>query len=352
MANIEQLIREDLHDFTPYSSARMEASQGRIWLNANESPCQLIDADPTLTLNRYPQKQPDALLSSLANYYNVTPKNLLVTRGSDEGIDLLIRCFCRPQLDSIIICPPTFGMYAVAAKLQAARLINVPLIGDNYALDVDGIIAQRDNNVKLIFLCSPNNPTGTSIALDDVQRLCQAYADSALIIIDEAYVEFSSQGSYVRLLSQYDNLVILRTLSKAFALAGLRVGCALANAAIITWLNRLLAPYPLPTPSLQLAQQALMPDAIVRMRQHVANCIEQRGWLVSELNALSIVKHITPSEANFLLISFTHDVESACRAQGIILRDMGTRIKHPHTLRISIGTHEENQILINQLKQL
>ncbi|PCI36505.1 MAG: histidinol-phosphate aminotransferase, partial [Thiotrichales bacterium] len=196
MNSIDKLIRSDLSDFKPYSSARHEAFEGKVWLNANESPWENnTNNTDACNLNRYPEQQPEELIAVLAHYYATAKDQILITRGSDEGIDLLTRLFCKPYADSILICPPTFGMYEVSGKLQAASIIKVLLVGEDFCLDIANILESLNGSLKLIFLCSPNNPTGNSLKIDDVLQICEASSGKAIVVVDEAYVEFANSKS-------------------------------------------------------------------------------------------------------------------------------------------------------------
>ena len=188
MNNIDGLIRDDLRNFSPYSSARNEAKAGRVWLNANELPWDSKNELEQVSLNRYPGQQPEALINKLAEYYAVDKEQLLLTRGSDEGIDLLVRLFCSAGDDGVIVCPPTFGMYEVCAKIQGAQVFKVPLIKESFELDLNAVLSQWNPKIKIVFLCSPNNPTGNLISADKIIQLCEKLAGKAIIVVDEAYI--------------------------------------------------------------------------------------------------------------------------------------------------------------------
>ena len=257
--SILDLARPEILALQPYSSARLEAGAAEIMLNANEAPWPPAGsaADSRgAPLNRYPDPQPSQLLARLAELYAVDSSEVLVGRGSDEAIDLLVRAFCRPGIDAVAIQPPTFGMYAVCAAVQGAMLVELPL-DKRFEVDVDTLIEKLPASVRLVFICSPNNPTGASIAADDISRLAFALRKRALVIVDEAYVEFAEMPSAAALVARHENLGVLRTLSKAWALAGARIGCLLARAEIVALLRRIMPPYPLPTPSVTAALAAL-----------------------------------------------------------------------------------------------
>ncbi len=222
--SVLDLARPEIRALKPYSSARMEASGGSVLLNANESPWPAVMAGG-IALNRYPDPQPDELIRALADLYGVAPARVLAGRGSDEAIDLLVRLFCRAGQDAVAICPPTFGMYAVSAAIQGAAIVEVPLRGD-FSLDADALLAHVDANVKIVFLCSPNNPTGNLVPLATISHIVATLAGRAIVVVDEAYIEFAGTSSAATLLDRYDNLAVLRTLSKAHALAAARIGVA------------------------------------------------------------------------------------------------------------------------------
>jgi histidinol-phosphate aminotransferase len=344
---ILQLARPEILALTPYSSARKESSGGRLWLDANENP-ETPSAHRPL-LNRYPEPQPVGLVSQLAALYGVAPTNLLVTRGSDEGIDLLLRAFCRAGRDAILVTPPTYGMYAVSAAIQGARVVSVPLVREqDFSLDAAAVIraASADASVKLVFLCSPNNPTGQLLARDAVVRVTRDLAGRAVVVVDEAYIEFSGQPSLVPEMAALPNLVVLRTLSKAHGLAGARVGSTIASSAIISLLQKIIPPYPIPEPVIMAASAALIPAAIDATRSAVLKIIAERERLASTLRQLPSVRRVWPSDANFLLVR-VDDVPAIMakgRATGIIWRDRSKDVSN--ALRITIGIRSENDATI------
>jgi histidinol-phosphate aminotransferase len=317
----------------------MEASGGQVFLNANESPWASNGDD--LGCNRYPDPQPAALVDALASLYGVQREQLLVGRGSDEAIDLLVRAFCRAGEDAILIQPPTFGMYAVCAHIQNAGVIEVALAAD-FTLDVDAVLAAVTPAVKLVFICSPNNPTGQTVPRAAVERLVQALAGRAVLVVDEAYVEFAEAGSVADLIGQYDNLAILRTLSKAWALAGVRVGTLLAHADVIALLRRIMPPYPLPLPCVAAALTALSAPSVAA--EHIAVIDEQRGVMRAALARVAGVREVLPSQANFLAVRFDDAgaVYQRLLAAGIVVRDVRRYPNLADALRITIGTPAEN----------
>ncbi|WP_130618269.1 histidinol-phosphate transaminase [Dyella amyloliquefaciens] len=348
--SIVDIARPEIRAMQPYSSARMEASGGAILLNANESSWASPGGD-ALECNRYPEPQPPALIEALATLYGVRLTQVLVGRGSDEAIDLLVRAFCRAGQDAIAIQPPTFGMYAVCARIQNAAVVEIPL-ADDFSLDVDAVLAAVTPAVKLVFVCAPNNPTGQQVTLAQVERLAQSLSGRALLVVDEAYIEFSDLLSAAPLIDRYDNLAVLRTLSKAWALAGARIGTLLAGEDVIALLRRIIAPYPLPRPCVALALQALSAEGQAQARQHIAIVREQRERMAAALAALPGVRAVLPSQANFLAVRWDDPatVYQSLLDAGIVVRDVR---RYPHlgdALRITIGSAEENDRLLAVLR--
>ena len=351
---INNLIREDLRDLPAYASARVEASGGTLFFNANELPwgtC-LSDDDSCFPLNRYPEPQPQALLQILADYYQVAPTQILMTRGADEGIELLIRLFCLPRRDSIIICPPTFAMYAFSATINATDVISIPLTEPTFDVPVAAILAQIQKETKCVFLCSPNNPTGNLLSQEKLLSLCEQLASRALLIVDEAYLEFAGVASLACHISQYPNLVILRTLSKAVGKAATRIGSIIACPAIIQALRHIMAPYPIPMPCVVDALSAFSDSACKRRQIQIKTIRKARDELAIALETLPIVETVWPSDANYLLVQFNCDVMTPCQAKGIILRNMESKLKRKHCVRISIGRADENKYLMQTLSQV
>jgi histidinol-phosphate aminotransferase len=342
------LIRPEILALTPYSSARKEAKASHelaqmVWLDANENPETPV-THGTL-LNRYPEPQPPDLLAQLSSYYAVAAETILVTRGSDEGIDLLLRAFCRAGQDSILITPPTYGMYAVSAAIQNARVVTVPLIAkNNFSLDAGGVLAAAVPAVKLVFLCSPNNPTGALLDRTEVLRLTKALLGRAVIVVDEAYLEFAGTRSLTEELGANPNLVVLRTLSKAFGLAGVRCGVTIASPALIGVLQKIIAPYPVPTPVRQAALFALSAHGLAAARDSVQGLVAERKRLAAALAALPAVRRVWPSDSNFLLFEVIDSarVMSATRAAGVVLRDRSRDHGLANCVRMTMGTPGEN----------
>ncbi len=372
MTPLEQtlsLVRPEILALTPYSSARKEAKADggarpepvrKIWLDANENP-ETPSAHRPL-FNRYPDPQPPDLIARLASLYAVDPAQILVTRGSDEGIDLLLRTFCRAGQDAILITPPTYGMYVVAAGIQNARVVTVPLIREqNFALNTEALVAAGlaapkpadagEGRVKLVFLCSPNNPTGGLLDRTAVLRVTRALAGLAVVVVDEAYVDFSEVPSLAGEVASLPNLVVLRTLSKAFGLAGARVGTTIADPAVIGVLQKVIAPYPVPAPVLQAALTALSPDGLAAARASVGAIVAERARLAAALVGLPAVKKVWPSDANYLLVEVADAARlmAAGRAAGVIWRDRSKDV--PSTIRITVGTADENNTTLEVLSR-
>ena len=349
--SVLDLARAEIRTMEPYSSARMEASGGQVLLNANES-AWAPPGDGGLGCNRYPEPQPAALVDALADLYAVRREQLLVGRGSDEAIDLLVRAFCRAGEDAILIQPPTFGMYAVCAKIQNADVIEVPLAAD-FTLDVDAVLAALTPAVKLVFICTPNNPTGQCVPRASVERLVQALAGRALLVVDEAYVEFAETGSVAELIDRYDNLAVLRTLSKAWALAGARIGSLLANAEVIALLRRIIPPYPLPLPCVAAALSALSAPGQASARGHLVIVREQRDLMHDALACLPGVRDVLSSQANFLAVRFdgAGAIYQRLLAAGIVVRDVRRYANLDDALRITIGTPAENARVLAVLQE-
>ena len=351
--SVLELARPEILALQAYSSARRESGEAEIMLNANEAPWPppgVLAGARGRALNRYPDPQPERLLDRLAELYGVKRNQVLAGRGSDEAIDLLVRAFCKPGRDAIALSPPTFGMYKVCAGVQGAACIEIPLKQD-FSVDVDGLCERLPDSVKIVFLCSPNNPTGGSTALVEIEKIAYAMRGRALVIVDEAYIEFSEQQSATCLLPHHENLGVLRTLSKAWALAGARIGCLLAAEEIITLLRKIMPPYPLPTPSVAVALAALTADGMALTNQRIALIVAERERMAAALRRLPCVLDVLPSTANFLCVRFD-DATKIYRkfaANGVIVRDVGRYPGLSDCLRLSIGSREENSRLLNCL---
>jgi histidinol-phosphate aminotransferase len=300
-------------------------------------------------LNRYPEPQPELLIERLAKLYEVPAASVLATRGSDEAIDVLSRIYLRCGTDAILQCTPSFGMYQVAARIQGAEVIEVPLERERgWALDPARVLAAWQPHVKLLYLCSPNNPTGNLLDSAALEDLCRALDGKAIIVIDEAYIEWSRAASLSRWMTRFATLAILRTLSKAHALAGARVGALLASPQLIELAKRIIPPYSLAGPSVEAALRALDPAEIALGRAKLDSLLTEREYLARGLAASPWVERVWPSDANFLLI----DCRDADRfmqhtlAGGLIVRDLRAHPSLPHSLRVSVGTRAQNDALL------
>lgn len=354
MNKLSHLIRPDLRKFNAYRSARDEAKHGKIWLNANESPYDDELQDHVL-INRYPEKQPKKLIKELALMYQVEEKQIVLSRGSDEAIDLLTRLFCIAGKDAIMTCPPTFGMYSVYAQLQGASVIEIPLSKESgYQLNVSSILSGWEPHVKIIFLCSPNNPTGNLLKHEDILYLCNHFSNKSIIVVDEAYIEYADEKSLSGYINQYDNLVILRTLSKAYGLAGIRCGLLLAQENLVQWIMKIMAPYPLPSLTITTIAKKISPHQLRQVHQQIEDVKSQRKYLFNALKKMSFVKRVLPSAANFLLIEMDNaqKIMNECENHGIIIRSMRGKLGIENCVRISIGLPDENMQLINVLKKV
>ncbi|ENM3873511.1 histidinol-phosphate transaminase [Vibrio cholerae] len=333
---MEKLARQQIQALTPYLSARRIGGSGDVWLNANESPFNNEYKTDFARLNRYSDCQPKAMIQAYANYAGVQPEQVLTSRGADEGIELLIRAFCEPNQDAILFCPPTYGMYAISAETFGVERKKVPLTAD-WQLDLPSIEANLDR-VKLVFVCSPNNPTGNLVKRADIIKLLEMTQDRAIVVMDEAYIDFCPEASTVDLLAQYPNVAILRTLSKAFALAGLRCGFTLANAELINVLLKVIAPYPVPVPVAEIAVQALSEAGLARAKYQVLDLGANRAYLQVGLSMVPDVQ-VFEGWGNYLLVKFPdgNALFKAAWEHGIILRNSPIE----NCVRISVGNREE-----------
>lgn len=357
MSWIQSMLRPHLRSFTPYASARRSMSGGSIWLNANESPYGRTYTVASEDLNRYPDFQNQTLNRAYADYAGVQPQQVVSHRGSDESIELLIRTFCEPGRDQILICPPTYGMYAISAAINHNQTITVPLQPADWQLDLAGIeaaLADANNSIKVVFLCNPSNPLGNQLRQQDMERVLALCAGKALVVVDEAYIEFvdaPATTTMARYLEQYDNLVVMRTLSKAFGLAGIRVGFTLANQAIVEALLPVLAPYPLPDVSVQIARQALTLDERLVTRQNTIEIVAEREVLLTTLPTFPWVRSMVPSVTNFILLQVAeaNALMQHCQNAGILLRNQSAQLGLDDCVRITVGSPEENERLLEVL---
>ncbi len=350
MSSARQLARPQVRDLRPYVAANY--ADGLVRLNANETPWPAPGGETT-DLNRYPPERPDALRAKLADYYNVEADEVLVTRGSSEAIDLLIRGFCTAGEDAVVICPPTFGMYRVYADIQGARVHEIPLREDQgYALDADEIARNWPEDGKLLFICSPNNPTGNSFDAEQLKLLCGLLHGRALVVLDAAYAEFCDNDTSIDVLNENDNVVVLRTLSKAFGLAGARCGVMLGPDDIVGMLSCIMPPYSFSTPCIEAVSACLTPDARNKVSERCDALKSERNRLSAALDKLPDVEKVFPSDANFLLVKVTDPkrIQDAAEQGGVLIRNFGWEL--PGCLRITVGTPEQNDQLIKSLEKL
>lgn len=343
--DINQIIRTNIKNLKPYSSARDEfKGEASVYLDANENA---FGSPLPQSFNRYPDPMQYDVKMRLSEIKGVPARNIFLGNGSDEAIDILFRSFCEPGIDNVIIVPPTYGMYEVSANINNIALKKVPLTAA-YQLNLEGIAEAIDKNTKLIFICSPNNPTGNSINREDIETILTNF--SGIVIIDEAYINYSRQKTFIQELTEYANLVILQTLSKAWGLAGLRVGMAFASEEIIEVFNRVKPPYNINEASQTLALEALQNTK--QVNEWIKQTLIERDNLVVSIKKFDFVLDIYPSDANFILVKTT-DANSIYKflvEKGIIVRNRTNIELCEGCLRITVGTPLENEILINTLK--
>jgi len=345
MFDINKILRPNIKNLTPYSSARDEfKGEASVYLDANENA---FGSPLATAYNRYPDPLQYAVKKRLSEIKGVPPRNIFLGNGSDEAIDILYRSFCNPGVDNVIIVPPTYGMYEVSANINDIELRRVPLT-DEYQLDLEAIAAHIDDKTKLIWICSPNNPTGNSMHREDVETLLANF--NGLVIVDEAYINFSRQKTFIQELTEYANLVVLQTLSKAWGLAGLRVGMAFASEEIIEVMNKVKPPYNMNEASQALALEAL--QNIDQVNAWIKETLTERDKLVLQLKNFDFVLDIYPSDANFILVKTTdaNGIYNYLVQNGIIVRNRTKVELCEGALRITVGTPQENVKLIDTLK--
>jgi histidinol-phosphate aminotransferase len=342
------LARPEIVTLKPYAHAAWLPSLTR--LHANEAPWRPTGDTTAAGLNRYPEPQPPALIERLAALYGVPVPSVLATRGSDEAIDVLSRIYLRAGADAILQCVPTFGMYQVAARIQGAGVIEIPLDrARGWALDPERLLAAWQPNIKLVYLCSPNNPTANLLDAAALEYLCTALDGKTIVVIDEAYIEWSRSLSLTRWLCRFPTLAILRTLSKAHALAGARLGALLADPALIELAKRVIPPYALAQPTVEAALRALDPAELPAAQARLEGLLAEREYLAKGLSASPLVDKVWPSDANFLLIDCP-DADrfmSSTMAGGLIVRDLRAHSSLPRSLRVSVGTRAQNDSLLH-----
>jgi histidinol-phosphate aminotransferase len=350
MSWLTEIARPEIRALRAYEHAVWEP--GLIRLHANELPWRAPGDCSIAGLNHYPEPHPHELTAALARFYGVAPNMLLAGRGSDELIDLLIRSYCRAGQDAVIICPPTFGMYGVAARIQGAGVIEVPLQRDaGYDLDPRALRARCETGVKLIFVCSPNNPTGNRLDSQAILALARELEGRALVVVDEAYVEFAAGPSLTAEVIERPAMVVLRTLSKAHGLAGARCGALIAHPDVVALLRKVIQPYAVTQLTIEAVFQSLEPGALEQASGRVEMLKAERERVAAALSERRDVIKVWPSDANFLLVEF-HDAAAALQrahAAGLLLRDMRAAPSLSRALRISIGSPEQNDRLLRSL---
>jgi histidinol-phosphate aminotransferase len=340
---IKDLIRENIKSLEAYSSARDEfkaMSSEFVFIDANENP---FDTG----LNRYPDPQQTLVKEALSKLKGISEEQILLGNGSDEVLDLIFRVFCEPRVDNVIVLPPTYGMYEVLANTNAIELVKIPLV-ENFQPNVKEIIKGQDAKTKLLFLCSPNNPTANSFDANKIETLIKEF--NGIVVIDEAYIDFSIEDSWLCRLDEFPNLIVTQTLSKAYGLASIRLGICYASKEIISILNKIKPPYNVNQLTQDVALQSLFNQE--KVKNEIAIIISERNQLIRDLQNVEIVEKVYPSDANFLLVQVD---DATLRYNqlvklGIIARNRTTQILCDNCLRFTVGTPDENKKLINTLK--
>ncbi|CAL4318642.1 histidinol-phosphate transaminase [Buchnera aphidicola] len=350
--NIHSLSRKHILQLQPYKSARSIGGKGDVWLNANEVPMSKKFFLHQYVFNRYPEFQSKKLLDYYATYANVKIENILISRGADEAIDLLMKVFCIPNKECIMTFPPTYTMYSKIAEIYNIKNISINML-DNFSLDIQSLKLNL-HLVKLIYICRPNNPTGHIFNIKDIIIILEMTVGKSIVVIDEAYIEFCLENTLIFLLSKYSHMVILRTLSKSFGLAGIRCGFAIAHKDIIDLLKKVIAPYPLSSPTIDIAIQALEPSNIACMKQNILQIQKNKIWLLKELKYIHVVQKIFSTSTNYVLVKFFRSdfVFQKLWDQGIIVRNQNHEKTLKGCIRISIGNKTECIKLIIALKNI
>ncbi|MBA3663011.1 MAG: histidinol-phosphate transaminase [Bacteroidetes bacterium] len=343
---LEQIIRKNIKDLKPYSSARDEfKGKEGIFFDANENPYHSLLSE---NFNRYPDPQQLDLKKKISLIKELPIENIFLGNGSDEAIDILFRAFCNPGIDNVVICPPTYGMYEVSANINDVKIIEAALTAEDFQLNTERVLQAITPETKLIFICCPNNPTGNGVKWASIKIILESFR--GIVVVDEAYINFASYDSLIPELLNYPNLVILQTLSKAWGLAGLRIGMAFASEKIIHLFNKIKPPYNINTASQYQAIKAL--DKVEEINLMIQNIISEREMLRHELKRLPFVITVFPSEANFLLVKVNapDDIYKYLTSNNIIVRNRSKIKLCEGCLRITVGTPGENQLLLNALK--
>ena len=344
--NIDTLVRNNVKNMSSYSSARDDYSGGAnknlIYLDANESPFEN-------GINRYPDNKHKNLKTVISKNKNINVNQVVFGNGTDEILDLIVRVFCNPNKDKIITLPPTYGMYNVIAKTNGVENIEIPLKSD-FSIDTDKILDLKTSNIKILFLCSPNNPTGNSFEINVLDNLIKKF--NGIVVVDEAYIDFSSQKSLTNLIDKYENLIITQTMSKAYGMAGIRLGMGISNNKIINYINKIKPPYNVNTLTENKALKEL--NKIDEIKKNIDLVLNQRMLLLTSLEKLDFVEKIYKSDANFLLVKVDNaDLRyNQLLEKGIIVRNRSNQPLCQNCLRITIGTKIENNSLIKTLNEL
>jgi histidinol-phosphate aminotransferase len=344
MFNLDRLTRENIRNLIPYSSARDEFSgEAKVFVDANENS---LGSPLTKWYNRYPDPHQLKLKEAISIVKAIDREKIFLGNGSDECIDLLYRCFCNPGKDNVIICPPTYGMYEVSANISDVEIRKAPLL-NTFQLDLVHLENLTDEDTKIIWICSPNNPTGNSMDREDVEMILNNY--NGLVVIDEAYINFSPQKSFLQELADYPNLVVLQTFSKAWGLAALRVGMAFASEEIIETLNRVKPPYNIGQATQELALKAL--EEVGQVNDMVIELVQMREALKGVFEKLPVIEKIYPSDANFLLIKVkgAKKLYNYLLGKGIVVRDRSNVKLCDDCLRVTVGTEQDNTVLVDAL---
>src|ERR1700722_3741081 len=357
MDEIMQLVRPAITRMTPYSSARTEGRQiaMRVRLDANESPYPPYPGDARqLELNRYPEGQPEDLLDNFANFYGVPRDWLLFTRGADEAIDLLVRGFCTEGHDAILHTSPTFAMYLHSAQVQGVDVVDVPLTAHDFQLDVSAVFAAHTANphTKILFFCSPNNPTANLLDRDGILRIANALFGKAIIVVDELYLYYSGAESLADAIARQPNIVVLRSMSKEYSLAGERFGITIAHPCVVSVMGRMLAPYPLTQTAIRAVTRVMTTEGLIHAKANIAAILEERSRVAQALSRCRAVAKAFPSDANLLLVQ-VDDARALVRTmegRGIKIRDRSALPGIENSVRISIGTPEENNAMLSALE--
>lgn len=349
---LENIVRKNIKDLSAYSSARAEyKGKEGVFLDANENafgtPVQLKESD--LALNRYPDPLQISVKEKLGSIKGLPIENIFLGNGSDEAIDILYRTFCVPGKDNVIICPPTYGMYEVSANINDVEILKVPLLPETFQLDTENILSSIDANTKLIFICCPNNPTGNGVSRNSIKTILENF--KGIVVIDEAYINFASYRSLIPELMNYPNLVVLQTFSKAWGMAGLRVGMAFASEPVIDLFNKIKPPYNINSVSQNLILKAL--DNVAQINTWIRQVVTERERLSMEIAKLLDVINVYPSDANFILVKMkdASAVYDFLASNKIIVRDRSKVVLCENCLRITVSTKEQNDILIQILNQ-